>query len=289
MAAVQDHGRPARNSLSGIRVDMAGIIPTVQQLAVQSRRFFRKKALPAEETFVRVLGKKGSRLPVVVASMLRFSTKEERYGAILIGMGFPGRAAVPKATPLSAASLHEFSSAGLSAGRPQLAARWTVSSSAGASGTAAEEASGALAPGGDHLSDMSCKFASMAVLLQKEGVAQESLSRALRVQARREKRRPPTHPPALSRSIGAPSSSPSMLSHPPRTRRPHGFPSVAPQPSPTMPLAAGSLSVGLFAGGPAGSNPSTTHRDWGVKRHRERPSPVSLVAPAAVIALPAQF
>jgi len=167
MAAVQNQGRPARKSRWGIRVDMTGVIPTVQQLAVKSRRFFRKNALPAEETVIRVFGKKGLRLPVVVASMLLLSTKEERYGAILMGMGFPGRAAVPKATPLSSASLHEFSSAGLSTGRPQLAPRSMATTSACASGAAAEAASGAVAPGRDQLGDLSGKVADMAVLLQK--------------------------------------------------------------------------------------------------------------------------
>jgi len=286
MAAVQNQGRAARKSRWGIRVEMAGVIPTVQQLAVKARRFFRKDELPVEETVIRVFGKKGLRLPVVVASMLLLATKEERYGAILMGMGFPGRAAVPKATPLSLASLHEFSSEGLSAARPQLAPRSTAISPSGtSSATPTADASGAVAPGGDQLGDLSGQVADMAVLLQREGVTQASLSRAHRAQVRRGKGRPPAKPSALS-ALSAPlrasSPSPSLTSRPPGSPPSSGFPTPVIQPSPTMP-AAGPLSFGYPPGRPAGASLLTADGDRGVKRQRASQSPVSLVT-----ALPGQ-
>ena len=101
----------------------------------------------------------------------------------------------------------------------------------------------------------------------------------------REKGRPVAHPSTLSVRIGAPSPSPSMLSHPPSTAPRFGFPPAGLQPSLMMP-AAGFPNVGRSGGAPAGTSPSTIDGDRGVKRQRAGQAPVSLVAP--VPELPAQ-
>jgi len=238
MAAVQNQVRPARTSRWGVRVDMSGVIPTVQQLAVKARRFFRKDELPEEETVIRMFGKKGLRLHVVVASMLLLTNKEERYGAILTGMSFPGRAAIPQATPLSHASLHEFSSAGLSAGPPQLAPRSTSSTGA-TTAPPIRDTSGAAVPGDDQLGDLSLQVADMDARLHQEGVTRAAQTRAHRLQVRRARGRPPAAPPGHPTPLGPTSPSLTIPYFPLGAPSPPSVPLAGPHLSPVVPAAAG--------------------------------------------------
>ena len=173
--------RLALTSRWAVSVDMQAINATLDETSVRSSRFFPKTKLAAVEEVVRISAKIAMRLPVVVAAMLLFCTKEERFSGILMELAAVGRVNVNKAAPLHAASLHEFASDGLA-----------PASALSSQGTAPPHlrppdqraVAAAVLQSGDEV-DMEEKYADMDVALQQEDVAVAALNRADRMQKMR--------------------------------------------------------------------------------------------------------
>ncbi|OSX75829.1 hypothetical protein BU14_0219s0029 [Porphyra umbilicalis] len=113
LAFLLNRKRLAASSRWAILVDLAGIISALEDMSFQSSALFKKDKLPAVECVQRVSGKSPMKMTVVIACLLLMVTKEEQFSTILTDLAFAGRADVNKNAPLTAASRHEFYTAGL--------------------------------------------------------------------------------------------------------------------------------------------------------------------------------
>jgi len=96
VAYAYNRNRPSVSSRWVISVDMSDINNTINNLSIRSARFFPKGSLTQFETLQRLWGRAPIRLPVVVACMMLFATKEEGYETTLADLAAAGRGTIPK-------------------------------------------------------------------------------------------------------------------------------------------------------------------------------------------------
>lgn len=181
VSSIVHKARPAQSSRWIVLVNMEEIRKSVEELAVQSSRFFPKMQLPSEEPVMRVHYAKPLRLTLVVASMLLLSTKEERFPSIMARLAAAGRSVVPRTAGLSAAARHEFFSTGL--GAPTAATSSAPATAAGPMGNRPTNISQQMdTPSTDQPSDVTVRMEQMEVTLAEEGVRESSISRIKRVE-----------------------------------------------------------------------------------------------------------